>query len=274
MAGDHRPSRKEYAQRHAARQPRGSEAVFAGRDAAERSVLGGILTDPPVFDFAAQYLTAEYFGLPAHRKIFRCMEDVTQSGRVPTIALVVAEMELRGELTDVGGAVYISSLLDGVVADPASIETNAKLIREAKAKSELLLLAERIPSVDGSARELIWSIESALKKAKDIADDSVEMRRRLRGLPVEPGPLVRELDQFFSDHAWLPSGCSLTLALWALNSQTYDVFHSTPYLLLQSALPGCGKTTVMDLLCELCPGAFKTSSATEAALFRVIEAHH
>lgn len=95
---------------------------------------------------------------------------------------------------------------------------------------------------------------------------------RLMRMAVDPAQLIADLEAFFSERAFLPSHAAHTLALCVMNTWVFDVFDTTPYLLLDSAVPQCGKTTVLRLLEAVVREPRQATATSEAALFRVIEA--
>ena len=93
----------------------------------------------------------------------------------------------------------------------------------------------------------------------------------LRAVAVDRVQLIEELEAFFADRAHLPGGAALVLAYFALNTWTFKVFDTVPYLILESAVPGCGKSTVLRLLHAISCRSRKASSLTEAVMFRLID---
>ena len=94
----------------------------------------------------------------------------------------------------------------------------------------------------------------------------------LRAIPVAPNSLIAELEAFYAARAHLPAGAALVFAYFTVNTWTFELFETVPYLLLESAVPGCGKSTVIRLLESLCCRSRKASSLSEAVMFRLIEA--
>jgi hypothetical protein len=107
--------------------------------------------------------------------------------------------------------------------------------------------------------------ESAVK-AKEAARKSY-----LRSLTIDPPELVSTLERFFGERAHLPPDAALVLAFFTLNTWTFDVFDTTPYLSLESATPACGKNTVLNILSMVCARPQMLASTSEAALFRTID---
>jgi hypothetical protein len=65
-----------------------------------------------------------------------------------------------------------------------------------------------------------------------------------------------------------------TLALWVLHTHAIDAATATPYLRVTSAIPGCGKSRLFEVLREVVARGLKTSGLSAAALPRAIESLH
>jgi hypothetical protein len=59
-------------------------------------------------------------------------------------------------------------------------------------------------------------------------------------------------------------------ALWAVHSYLTEYFTISPKLFIHSAVKGCGKTTLLDVLSRLVKRAMTSQSITPAAVFRII----
>jgi hypothetical protein len=109
----------------------------------------------------------------------------------------------------------------------------------------------------------------------DARQQEIARRNRQTALgaaPVDPLRLIRDLELFFAERAHLPQRAALVLAYFTLNTWTFNVFDTVPYLLLESALPGCGKSTVLRLLNSVACRSRKATSLSEAVMFRLIDA--
>jgi hypothetical protein len=116
---------------------------------------------------------------------------------------------------------------------------------------------------------------SARRHEREARQQDFARRNReseLRSVPVDAARLIEDLETFFGDRAHLPQGASLVLSYFALNTWTFRLFDTVPYLLLESAIPGCGKSTVIRLLDAISCGSRKASSLSEAVMFRLIDA--
>ena len=97
---------------------------------AERAVLGVILVSNPAFEQAASVITAADFHRVAHQKIFTAMAVLIDEKRV-AVDLVTLRDELTrcGDLEDVGGPSYITSLANGVPRS-TNIGYYARIVKE------------------------------------------------------------------------------------------------------------------------------------------------
>lgn len=101
----------------------------------------------------------------------------------------------------------------------------------------------------------------------------VQEQARKAGLAnsaVDPVALIRSLESFFAERAYLPEGAALLLAFFVMVTWTFALFDSTPYLSIESATPECGKSTTVGLLTALCARALRAMALTEATLFRIV----
>jgi hypothetical protein len=66
----------------------------------------------------------------------------------------------------------------------------------------------------------------------------------------------------------------VAVALWVLHTHVYNQFMVTPRLALRSPVPGCGKTTLFDVLTRLIAMPKKFDLITPAALYRLLDEAH
>jgi replicative DNA helicase len=110
---------------------------------AERSVLGSILLDPTSLDRVAEKLRVEDFYRDAHRQIFSAMMDLSERSRAIDLLTIKEELARKARLDEVGGAAYISSLVDGI-PDIANVDRYAEIVREKSTLRKLILMGNRV----------------------------------------------------------------------------------------------------------------------------------
>ena len=88
---------------------------------------------------------------------------------------------------------------------------------------------------------------------------------------ISAAQLLEELVVCINKHIVAKPHEVLIIALWVLMAWIHEaVAHYSPYLVLTSAIPGCGKTTCLELVGRLTPRPYSCGAAT-AAIFRVID---
>jgi len=124
---------------------------------AERSILGAVLLDNLADNQAAEHLKSEDFLLDSHRRIYARMVDLAESSRSIDLITLAEELGRHSELESIGGAAYISGLLDGV-PDRPSIEHYIKIVRD-----KALL------------RSLIHAATAAIARASEQSDSAEDI---------------------------------------------------------------------------------------------------
>ena len=124
---------------------------------AEKCVLGAILINNHAFNQAAEVIDAGDFFRDAHRRIFEKMVGLTDRSQPVDLVTLKDELGRTGDLDEVGGPAYISSLVDGVPRS-ANVEYYAKIVKE---KSTL--------------RRLIQSANDVLLRAYDAEEDADDL---------------------------------------------------------------------------------------------------
>ncbi|HVR44855.1 MAG TPA: replicative DNA helicase [Thermoanaerobaculia bacterium] len=110
---------------------------------AERSVLGSILIDNHALDKVAAKIRSEDFYKDAHRLIFTAMLDLAEKSSEIDLLTLKEDLARRGKLDEVGGAAYVSSLVDGI-PDIANVERYAEIVREKATLRQLILMGNRV----------------------------------------------------------------------------------------------------------------------------------
>lgn len=103
------------------------------------------------------------------------------------------------------------------------------------------------------------------------AEDSAE---------IEPWPqsvatsdLLDEIEAAIRRHVIVQDDhCVTAASLWVAHTHAIDAAYTTPILGIFSPEMRCGKTTLIDLLSQLCREACPVANITAAALFRYVEA--
>lgn len=90
--------------------------------------------------------------------------------------------------------------------------------------------------------------------------------------PTETSVLLEQIGGFIRRFVVLPEdSAAMAISLFVLHTYAIEAAHATPYLAVVSAEKQSGKTRLLEVLELLVRKPWRTSSTTEAALFRKIE---
>jgi replicative DNA helicase len=131
-------------------------------EAAERAILGSLMTYPDVYRLAG--LTADDFYLPQHKFVYEAIVDVFNQGKIPSVYLVKNELEKQGKLESVGGTVYLMQILDESVPPDIALQ----IVDIIKEKSEYRRLIETAQKIVGMVKSKTNPNEITMKVMNDI----------------------------------------------------------------------------------------------------------
>ncbi len=130
---------------------------------AEQSILGGILIDNEALHKVLEIIGPDDFYRDNHRKIFLTFLELFEKNAPLDIVTVTELLQKTGKLTEVGGAIYIASLVDSVPST-ANIVHYAKIVKE---KSILRNLITRAADITNLGFEASEDVEEILDKAEE-----------------------------------------------------------------------------------------------------------
>ncbi len=161
---------------------------------AEMSVLGSMMMEEEAIARAIEFLDKDSFYQEAHKKIFSAMLDLYERSAAVDLVTFTEELRKRGDLEGVGGAAYLTSLINSVPT-AANIEHYAKIVKEKAILRSLINTATQIITESYEDRQevdlfldkvesRIFDIsESKLRQdfvsIRDLIGDSIELAERL-----------------------------------------------------------------------------------------------
>lgn len=143
---------------------------------AEMSVLGSMLIEREALLRAVELLTPESFYREAHRRIFDAMCALSERGEAVDLITVTEELRRRGDLEDVGGVAYLTSLANAVPT-AANVEYYARIVEEKALLRRLIAAASEIARQAYDAQD---EADQILDRAENIIFE-VAQRRRVQG---------------------------------------------------------------------------------------------
>lgn len=202
---------------------------------AEKSILGAILIHNEAFDKASELLKAEMFYRTAHRRIFDAMAIVLDNRDAIDLVTLKNELHRTGQLDEVGGPAYISSLVDGL-PHATNVMYYAGIVREKFMLRALIQTGNRIMSeaydAELSSTDIFKNADRALLDVQMIGDRRglVEMKDRANELMADLEALVENKGKLLG----------LDTGFKSINEQTMGWQQAD--LIIIAARPSIGKT--------------------------------
>ncbi|MET8958246.1 replicative DNA helicase [Streptomyces sp. NPDC004074] len=132
---------------------------------AEQSVLGGMLLSKDAIADVVELLKGHDFYRPAHETIYQAILDLYAKAEPADPITVAAELTKRGEITKVGGAPYLHTLVQ-TVPTAANAEYYAQIVHERAVLRRLVEAGTRITQMgyaaDGDIDEIVNSAQAEI----------------------------------------------------------------------------------------------------------------
>jgi len=173
---------------------------------AERSVLGSILVDKEAIIKVAEFLRPNHFYNEVHGQIYEVMLDLYQEREPIDLVTLTRKLKKKRWLTKVGGASYVSELIE-TVPTAANVEHYGQIVRDLAVKRRLITLGGELAemgfdeSKEAGAvldeveqkvfaisqqhlKKVFISIKDALAESFDRLDELYKSGSGLRGVPT------------------------------------------------------------------------------------------
>lgn len=148
---------------------------------AERSVLGAILLNNHMLDVALDKVKPEDFFQDNHRRIYAQMIQMSEARQAIDLITLTNQLQRANELESVGGAAYISQLVDGVPRI-TNVDHYATIVKE---KAVLRRLIHTAHNIQQQAMEADDGADTILDNAESSLFEIAENRVRAGLLPME-----------------------------------------------------------------------------------------
>ena len=237
---------------------------------AEKTVLGGILLNNENLNPVLSIISPEDFYKEANRKIIDKIISLVDKGVPVDVVTLSEELQKAGSLEDIGGASYLSSLMDGVPKS-LNIEFYARIIKEKSLLRQLILSSAKIISSSYEQKEdadqLLDEAQAAIVEVAEqrikpgfvqvgaLAPPTLDMIKALR----ERKETVTGISTGFRDLDGLTSG-----------------FHNSEFIVI-AGRPSMGKTSLClniaqyaGIKTDYSMGFFSLEMAKEQVVIRLL----
>src|SRR5579864_3317057 len=113
---------------------------------AECGVLGSVIIDPEAIVQVADFLSAEDFYRDAHRTIYEIIVQLYEEHEPADFITICDELERRNKLEEVGGASYITSLINQVPTS-GNVEFYGRIVERTAILRRLIHAARQIAAI-------------------------------------------------------------------------------------------------------------------------------
>jgi replicative DNA helicase len=151
---------------------------------AERAVLGACLIEHDALMLVVETLRREDFYEPRHGTVFDVMFEMARRDRAVDALTFQEELSRRGLLENMGGAPFITMLVDSVTTT-ANIEHHCAIVRDKSVHRALIKVGSDIARLGFSEEtESVDALASAEQQVFEIARDTASQIRKIESVVV------------------------------------------------------------------------------------------
>lgn len=204
---------------------------------AEQAVLGSMLTSREAVSKVIQWLEYDHFYKEDHIQIFRCMIELFDGGEPIDTVSLVDRLKKNKQLEAVGGAYYITGLVESVPT-VANVELYSKIVLEKALLRRLILISHDLAK---EAYDDSQDVDEILDQAEQAIFNISQ--KRLRGGFKQIEPILHEaFERLDKIHAQPGSVTGVPSGLVDLDEITSGF--QPGELIIVAGRPGMGKTSL------------------------------
>jgi len=237
---------------------------------AEKTVLGGILVNNENLNVVLSIISPEDFYKEANRKIIEKIILLVDKGLPVDLLSLNEELQKAGTIEDVGGASYLSSLMDGVPKS-LNVEYYAQIIKEKSLLRRLILSSAKIISSSYEQKE---DADELLDEAQAAIIEVAEQRIKPGFVPVS-ALTESTLEMIRSLHDRKEAVTGIPTGFRDLDGLTSG-FHNSEFVVI-AARPSMGKTALglnisqyVGIKTDYSVGFFSLEMAKEQIVIRLL----
>jgi len=237
---------------------------------AEKNILGAILVNNKNLNVVLSIISPDDFYTEGNRKILEKIITLVDKNLPVDLLTITETLQRGGELDSVGGASYISSLMDGVPKS-LNIEYHAQIVKEKALLRRLILSSAKIMTSSYEQKE---DADQLLDEAQSAIIEVAEQRIKPGFVPVRDlaVPAIETIDILRARKeavTGIPTGFRDLDALTA-------GFHKSEFVVV-AARPSMGKTAMclnisehVGIMTEYSVGFFSLEMAKEQLIMRLL----
>lgn len=204
---------------------------------AEEAVLGSMLTSRDAVSKVLQWLNDQHFYRESHSRIFSSMMELFDEGEPIDTVSLVDHLKKKKQLKAVGGAYYITGLMESVPT-VANVERYAKIVLEKALLRRLILISHDVTKdAYDDSREVDEILDQAEQAIFNIS------QKRMKGGFEQLEPILQQtFERLDKIHATPGSVTGVASGLMDLDEITSGF--QPGELVIIAGRPGMGKTSL------------------------------
>ncbi len=147
---------------------------------AEQGVLGSMLLDRDAIAKVVELIRPEDFYRDAHRRIYESIADLFERGEPADLITVTDRLRDKGQLDDVGGAVYVTSLLNAIPT-AANVEYYARIVLQKSMLRQLIAAGTQMAHMGFEGEQ---DVEVLIDRAEKLVFSIANRRLLQEFLPI------------------------------------------------------------------------------------------
>jgi len=175
---------------------------------AEQSVIGGLILDSRAWDRISDLVTEADFYRDDHRRIFRHIRRLVETGKPVDVLIVSESIERSNETEQAGGLAYLSEIANNTPS-AANIRRYAEIVADHAARRRLSHVAGQIDALAFGQGEARAAIDEAQRLLTEIADTG-SSRTEPVSIGTVLGAVIEGIDSRYNSEtssiAGLPTG--------------------------------------------------------------------
>lgn len=201
----------------------------------EEIVLGALMLEKDALTTVMDIIKADSFYVTAHQLIYKACLSLFEKSQPIDLMTVTHELKKRGEMDEVGGAVFLSSLTERV-ASAANVEHYARIISQKYIQRELIRISSEIINDSYSETSDVFELlDKAEQSLFSVAEQNLSRNYdSMSNLVTQAIKQLEELQNQEDSLTGVPSGFT------ALDRVTGGWQKSD--LIIMAGRPGMGKT--------------------------------
>jgi replicative DNA helicase len=209
---------------------------------AEQSVLGGLLLDNAAWDRIGDVLAVDDFYRDDHRRIYRHIARLLESGRPADVVTVAESIESSEDKDKAGGLTYLGQLAQNVPS-AHNIRRYGEIVRERAVMRKLVAVGNEIAdaAVNPLGKDVAQLLDEAESRVFEIAEQGSRGRDGFRDIHQLLTQVMERVDYLYnrdnpSDITGIPTG------FHDLDSMTSGLQEGD--LVIVAGRPSMGKTAL------------------------------